>query len=151
MSYVLKVKFDRFKPEISRTLTVPSGITFDRLCGIFEIAFALSPYHLSTFSFPGINAVLWDFDKTDPDETCMDMKDVVISDYLDLFRKFYWRYDLSRGWSFTVKVKKSKKKTDYPFVSEGEYNLPEDYDFFTAEDHPDFDIDETNERLRMMG
>lgn len=169
--FKLTAKLDRIKPEISRTIYVPEHVKFSYLDDILRDAFGFSYFHLSTFEFPGLNAKLWDFKRTFPNERAMDMNKIPIRDYLELFRKFSWTYDLGGSYTFTIKVKKANKKydKDYPFIEsfECQYNPIEDcspldfeemlYCTLNGIEFPDylpdfemeiFDIDEVNEKLK---
>ena len=132
--YKLTVKLDELKPTISRTVCVPEDITFIKLNDILSTVFDFSSLHLSVFNFPGLNAPLWDYKRCYPDSAAMDMNDILISEYLSLFKKFNWTYDLGHSYEFTIKVTKTKADKDYPFVEafECECNPIEDcspYDF----------------------
>ena len=166
--YKLEVKLTK---ELSRTLYVPENILFSNLDSILRTLFGFSYFHLSVFEFPGLNTVMWDYEKTIPGERAMDMNDVPIKDYLEFFTKFAWSYDLGNTYRFIIRIKKANQKydTDYPFVESfvGEYNPIEDispYDFgemlecaLKNMEFPDwlpdfelekFNIDEVNQKLR---
>lgn len=157
--YELKIKLDDFKPEISRTILIPKKLLFNELCNILEIIFSFSTLHLSIFSFPGLKIQMWDLNKAHPGEACVDMNNVPISDYFDLFKKCYWTYDLSNNWSFTIKIKKTKKVENYPVVKSfmGEFNPLEDFGQYYLEellynknydDLTRFNLDEVNNKLK---
>ena len=165
------VRLNKIKPEISRTVYIPEDFKFSDLDSVLRRVFGLSYFHLSKFTFSGLNAPLWDFDKTYPDEMAMDMNDIPIGDYINLFRKFSWTYDLNKSYIFTVYVRKADKKfnTDYPFVEsfKGDYNPLEDchpsdfeimyYCTLNNIEFPDclpdfemekFNLDEVNDKLK---
>ncbi len=165
------IKLNRIRPEISRTVYVPQNFKFSDLDDVLRCVFGLSHFHLSVFTFPGLNTYLWDFDKTYPDVRALDMNDIPIMDYMGLFRKFSWTYDLNKSYVFTVNLRKADKKfnTDYPFVEsfKCEYNPIEDchpidfeemyYCTLNNIEFPDylpdfemekFSLDEVNDKLR---
>ena len=170
MMYKLIVKLNGVKPEISRTVYVSKNITFTKLDSILRTVFSFSYAHISVFNFDGLNTQMWDFDRCMPGELSAPMN-VKLSDYLELFKKFTWSYDLGSTYTFTVNVRKADRKLfkDYPFVESytGRYNPIEDrhpYDFeemihyeennlempdyLSNFDMEYFDIDEVNRKLK---
>ena len=117
--FKLVVKLNAFKPAISRTIYVGEDIKFSDLDSILRNIFNFSYFHLSVFKFPGLNAPLWDFQKTYSNEPALDMNDIPIKDYLTLFKKFSWTYDLNKSYEFTINIRKADKKfsTDYPLLN----------------------------------
>lgn len=169
--FKLQVKLDKISIKLSRTVIVPENINFNDLDCVLRRVFNFSYFHISIFKFPGLNTPVWDFDKAFPDCAAMDMKDICIRDYLMLFKKFTWTYDLNNSYEFTITIRKANKKYtfDYPFVEsfECDYQLIGDchvYDFdemlyCTVNGHempdylPDFEmekfnLDEINEKLK---
>ena len=160
--FKLVVKLNGFKPEISRTVYVREDISFSHLDSILRKVFGFSYFHLSIFEFPGLNAPLWDFDKTYPDCRAMDMNEIPVKDYFGLFKKFSWTYNLMKSYTFTVSIRKTNRKydTDYPFVESfnGDYNPIEDVSIYDFEEMlyctlnsiefpdylPDFEMEEFN-------
>ena len=149
--YELEVTLADCKHETSRTIIVPETLSFAELSNDLRIIFDLTFLKPSLFKFPGINTPLWD-----------ENDHIVIKDFLDLFKKFTWKY-YSKNLSFNVKVKKTNKAEQHSIVTlfEGEYN-PLDYrsayEFDEIlykieagkrglEDITLFDIDEVNEKL----
>jgi len=170
--YKLVVKLNNIHAKLTRTVIVPQNIKFNELDSILRTIFGLSYLHLSIFEFPGLNTPLWDFEKTFPQERAMDMNEIPIRDYLGLFKKFYWTYDLGSSYIFTLSVRKAnkKQKSDHPFIEsfECDYQPIEDchvsdFDemlYYTLNDYrmpdylPDFEmekfnLDEVNEKLKL--
>lgn len=169
--YKLEVKLDGVRPTLSRTVLVPEDIDFAGLDHILRTVFSLSYFHLSLFNIDGLNTPIWDFEKTYPSTRAVDMNGRAVADYFTMFKRCLWAYDLSGSWTFTIKIKKTKVKKDYPLVEsfEGEYNPIEDChvsDFqdmleYTLEgvEFPDwlpdfemekFDIGKTNSKLKEL-
>ena len=131
---------------------MPETLSFAALASDLKTIFDLTFFSPSLFRFPGINTPLWD--KNDQ---------IIIKDFLDLFKKFTWTY-YSKSLDFNVKVKKTKKAEDYSYVTsyEGKYNLLDyrsayEFDEILYEieagkrglqDITLFDIDEVNGKLR---
>ena len=169
--YKLYVKLDDFKPEISRTIYVPENIKFFNLDSILRHSFALGYAHISLFYFDGLQTPIGDLERLSGYRRAVDMSETYISDYINLFRKFSWVFDLNKTYKFTVKIRKPEAKydSDWPFIEsfECDYNpiegcFPEDFKIMlncTLNDEkiPEyildfpmekFDLDKTNEKLK---
>lgn len=158
--YQLTIKLDNVESIVSRTLSVPDSLRFKDLDYVFREIFDLSVFHLSEFHFDGFKTPLWDYTKTSPERNYMGM-DVYIKDYLTVFKKFYWEYNLSKGLYFTVKVKKLKKVESYPVVTsyQCDYNLLDYRDYYDTdylllnedyEEFTKFDLEEVNKRFKKL-
>ena len=150
--YELKTQLTGCSHKISRTIIVPETLSFSELAEDLVTIYDLSFFNPSAFRFPGLNAPLNDNEE-----------DIIIKDYLDLFKKFTWVY-YSKNLTFNIKVKKTVKAESYCAVKsyEGKYN-PLDYrsayEFDEIlyeieaktrdlEDITIFNIDKVNEKLK---
>ena len=130
--YELNIKLENFATDISRVLIVPNTLSFIDLIMSFRLIFDFSSFHQDYFKFPGLNLQMMDLGKVSANDI-IDYNGIYIKDYFDYFRRFHWVYDLGDMWTFSVKIKNTKKAKQYPFVKsfEGKYNPCEDfYNYF---------------------
>jgi hypothetical protein len=135
LAYQIKISINEIEPQIWRRLIIPGKINFVQLHQIIQASFDWLEYHLYKFEFPG--TVI-----TEPDDSYapgelygedikeLDPAEVLIEQFLDVYKEFEYEYDFGDGWIHSIVVEKSlrdSKKNAIPECTGGaRFRPPED-------------------------